>query len=180
MPRTTPARVTDSRSPTPIERRYWLLKSEPSVFSFDDLWNARARSTSWDGVRNYQARNFLRDAVQVGDGVLFHHSSADPSGIAGFARIARGAEPDPTQFDPRSPGYDPKASRTAPPWVSITLRAVARSPRFLALEELRGVPELAEMALLKRGQRLSVQPVTAREGFAILRLVGLSETVFDA
>lgn len=164
----------------PRARRHWLFKSEPGVFSFDDLWRAPKRATSWDGVRNYQARNLLRDEVRVGDLLLFHHSSADPSGIAGIARVLRGAEPDQTQFDPRSPGHDPRAQRAAPPWVSITIQAVARLPRFLALEELRRVPELAGMALLKRGQRLSVQPVTPREWGAILGLAGLDPRRIEA
>lgn len=154
-------------------RRYWLLKSEPTVFSFDDLWSAPGRRTGWVGVRNYQARNFLRDDVRVGDGVLFHHSSADPSGIVGLAEVVGAAEADPTQFDARSAGYDPRARRADPPWVSITIHAVARAPRCVTMEELRRVPELAGMALLKRGQRLSVQPVTAAEWAVVVRLAGL-------
>ncbi|MBI5364952.1 MAG: EVE domain-containing protein [Planctomycetes bacterium] len=165
MPR---ARTPDVRS-----RRYWLLKSEPTAFAFDDLWNAPGRRTAWDGVRNYQARNFLRDEVRIGDGVLFHHSSADPSGITGLAEVVGAAAADPTQFDARSPGYDPRARRADPPWVSITIRAVARATRCVTLAELRSVPELAGMALLKRGQRLSVQPVTAAEWAVVVRLAGL-------
>lgn len=153
--------------------RYWLLKSEPAVFSFDDLWKAKQRSTPWDGVRNYQARNFLRDAMSPGDGVLYYHSNADPPGIAGIARIASAAYPDPTQFDPADAHYDPRSAPDDPRWWLVDVQAVERLPRFLSRQDLQGVPALAQMVVLQRGSRLSVQPVTAAEWRAVRRLAGL-------
>jgi predicted RNA-binding protein with PUA-like domain len=153
--------------------RHWLLKSEPDAFAFDDLWRAKGRTTSWGGVRNYQARNLLRDEIARGDAVLFYHSSADPSGVAGLARVVRAGYPDPTQFDPRDPAHDPKSTPSAPLWFAIDVQAVRKLPRFLALEELRAEPRLAGMVLLKRGSRLSVQPVSASEWRAVLALAGL-------
>ncbi|MBK7876400.1 MAG: EVE domain-containing protein [Planctomycetes bacterium] len=162
---------------TPRGPRYWLVKTEPETFSFEDLWAAPGRTTGWDGIRNYQARNFLRDDLRPGDGVLVYHSNATPSGVAGVAEVVAVGAPDPTQFDPRSPGFDPKATRANPIWYQAELRAVARAPRFLALEELRGLPGLAGMALLRRGQRLSVQPVTAEEWGIVLAAAGLGAPV---
>jgi predicted RNA-binding protein with PUA-like domain len=135
--------------------RYWLMKSEPDVFSIDDL--ARKKTSGWDGVRNYQARNFMK-AMSVGDKVLFYHSNAKPPGAAGIAEVCRLAYPDPTQFDPKSKYYDPKAAPERPIWYQVDVRFVSRLPRLLPLDELRGVPALAEMLLFKRS-RLSVQPV---------------------
>jgi predicted RNA-binding protein with PUA-like domain len=155
------------------ERSYWLVKSESEVFSFDDLLRAKGRTTGWDGVRNYQARNLMRDRMRVGDGVLFYHSSAEPPGIAGFAEVASEPYPDPTQFDPRSEHHDPRSDRAAPTWVQVDVRATERAPRFVPLAALRAAPELAAMAVLQRGSRLSVQPVTAAEWLAVRRLAGL-------
>ncbi|MDX2036396.1 MAG: EVE domain-containing protein [Isosphaeraceae bacterium] len=142
---------------------FWLLKSEPNCFSFDDLEAAPDRSTGWDGVRNFQARNFLRDSIQVGDGVLFYHSSVEPIGIAGFAEITRAGHPDPTAFDPRADHYDPKSDPDQPTWFQVTVRAVAKIDPPLTLAELKKVDALAGMELLRKGSRLSVQPVTPRE-----------------
>jgi predicted RNA-binding protein with PUA-like domain len=155
-------------------RRYWLMKSEPEVFSFDDLWRAARRRTAWDGVRNYQARNLMRDEMAVGDGVLFYHSNADPPGVAGVAAVAGAARPDPAQFDPQDPHFDPKSDRASPRWVLVDVRAVRKLPRFVTLESLRAQRALSGMALLRRGQRLSVQPVTAAEWRRVLKLGGLS------
>ncbi len=143
------------------ERRAWLLKSEPDTFGFDDLWRAPDRTTPWEGVRNYQARNYLRDEMQVGDVVLFYHSNAKPPGVAGLAEVASTARVDPTQFDPASPYADPRSSREEPRWVLVDVRAVAPLPRLVSLTELRQDPVLAEfdLALLRRGNRLSVMPV---------------------
>jgi predicted RNA-binding protein with PUA-like domain len=153
--------------------RHWLLKSEPEVFSFDDLWRAKARTTSWNGVRNYRARNFLRDEMALGDLVLFYHSSAEPSGVAGLARVVRAGHPDPAQFDPRDPYFDPKSTREEPRWFTVEVQAVRKLPRFVTLAELRREPRLAGMGLLQRGNRLSVQPVAGAEWRAVLALGGL-------
>ena len=136
--------------------QYWLMKSEPDAFSIDDLSNRGV--AGWDGVRNYQARNFMKD-MKVGDRVFFYHSSVLPPGIAGAAEVAKTAYPDPTQFDPKAGHYDPKAVPDKPIWFQVDLRFVKKFPRLLSLDELRGVPALAGMPLFNRS-RLSVQPVT--------------------
>ena len=147
----------------------WLLKTEPDVFSFSDLLAAPARTTLWEGVRNYQARNFMRE-VRVGDAALVYHSSTRPTGVAGLAEVVREAYPDPTQFDEQSPYYDAKASRDAPRWDAVNVRGVAALPRFVPLAELRTEPELQSLKILQRGNRLSVTPLTEREFRVILRL----------
>jgi len=151
---------------------YWLLKSEPDCFSFADLMAAPGRSTGWDGVRNFQARNFLRDAVRPGDGVLFYHSNADPPAIAGVAEIVDGGHPDPTAFDPAADHHDPKSRPDNPTWYQVTVRAVRPIDPPLGLSQLRAVSELAGMELLRKGSRLSVQPVTAGEWDTVLQLAG--------
>ena len=153
-----------------MPRRYWLLKSEPDVFGVDDLFAAPDRTTGWNGVRNYQARNYMRDDMRVGDGVLFYHSGADPAGVAGLAEVARAAYPDTTAFDPAHDGYDPKSRPDAPAWVQVDVRAVERFARVVTLAELRAEPALADMVVLRRGNRLSVTPVTAAEWAAVARL----------
>jgi len=157
------------------QRRYWLLKSEPDTFSYADL--AAAGRAFWDGVRNYQARNLLRDEIAVGDGVLFYHSSSEPSGVAGVARVVVAGEVDPTQFDPRDPHHDPKSDPDEPRWFGVTIEAVAEARPLLPLAEIRRASELAGMALVRPGQRLSVQPVSAAEWRAVLRRVGLGRAV---
>jgi predicted RNA-binding protein with PUA-like domain len=154
--------------------RYWLFKSEPESFSFDDLWAAPGRSTCWDGVRNYQARNFMRDEMAVGDGVLYYHSSSDPTGVAGVAEVGRAAYPDHTAFDPADSHYDPKSRRDDPTWVMVDVRAVKKFPHFVTLDELRAAPGLEELQVLKRGNRLSITPVTPDEWQIIRRLGGLA------
>ena len=141
--------------------RYWLMKSEPDVFSIDDL--AKQKSTLWEGVRNYQARNFMMNDMQVGDEVLFYHSSAEPPGVAGVAQIVGAAVPDPTQFDKKSEYYDPKASKDKPIWNCVKVGFKSKFSQLLPLEELRSEKSLAQMQLLKKGQRLSIQPVTTQE-----------------
>ena len=141
-------------------KRHWLMKSEPGDFSIDDL--QRVGTEPWTGVRNYQARNFMRDDMRVGDGVLFYHSSCAEPGIVGIARVASGAKPDPTQFDPHSPYFDAKSQPEAPRWQLVDVQAL-RKTRVLGLAEMRSVPELAEMQVLKRGNRLSITPVTPQE-----------------
>lgn len=144
---------------------YWLMKSEPEVFSIEDL--QRNKTSGWDGVRNYQARNFLRQ-MRKGDLVLFYHSSADPSSIVGIAEIVREATPDPTQFDPKSMHYDPDSPPGAPRWSQVDVKFVSKFKKPLSLEEIKKIPALKEMVLLKRG-RLSVQPVTPSEWKAVLK-----------
>jgi predicted RNA-binding protein with PUA-like domain len=150
--------------------RHWLMKSEPDVFSIDDLAKARNQTTGWDGVRNYQARNLLRDEITVGDGVLFYHSSVDPPGVVGLARVVKAAYPDPTQFDPKSDYYDKDSKRDDPRWFSVDIAFDRKLARPVTLSELRAEPVLADMVLLRRGSRLSVQPVTPAEWKKILAL----------
>lgn len=158
------------------DRHFWLVKSEPNAFSFDDLTASPKKTTCWDGVRNYQARNFMRDGMKKGDLVLFYHSNAEPTAVMGVARVARQAYPDHTAFDRTDPHYDPKSKLDAPSWMMVDLQAVERFTHPVTLAELRGVKALARMALLQKGSRLSVQPVTADE-FAAVRKLGTPEPV---
>jgi predicted RNA-binding protein with PUA-like domain len=144
---------------------YWLMKSEPDEASIDDL--RRAGSLPWTGVRNYQARNFMRDAMRIGDGVLFYHSSCAEPGIAGLAEVCSAAYPDATQFDPASPYFDPKSPPDAPRWVHVDVRW-RETTRLLSLKAMREAPELASMGVLQRGSRLSITPVTPAEWQAVL------------
>ncbi|HJV76457.1 MAG TPA: EVE domain-containing protein [Noviherbaspirillum sp.] len=148
--------------------QYWLMKSEPDEVSIDDALAAPDRTVAWTGVRNYQARNFMRDAMHVGDGVLFYHSSCAEPGIAGLAEVASSSYPDETQFDPRSKYYDPKATPENPRWMMVDVRAVEKT-RLMPLAELRAHPELADMQILRRGNRLSITPVTPAEWRCIIR-----------
>ncbi len=150
--------------------RYWLMKSEPSEVSIDDLEAAPGQVLPWTGVRNYQARNFMRDDMRVGDGVLFYHSSCAEPGVAGLARIAGAPCPDTTQFDVASDYHDPKATPDKPRWVQVDV-ALVRKTRLLPLREMRGVPELASMRVLAPGNRLSITPVTPEEWRAVGRLL---------
>ena len=149
--------------------RYWLLKSEPDEFSIDDLAAAKGRTTSWFGVRNYQARNFMRDQMRVGDKAFFYYSSCPVPGIAGTVEITAQAHPDATQFDRRSPYFDAKATRDVPRWVSIDVTLIEKM-RFVPLAELREQPELARMRILQRGNRLSVTPVDPAEWAFVLKM----------
>jgi len=142
--------------------RYWLLKSEPDEFSIDDLAAAKGRTTAWFGVRNYQARNFMRDQMRIGDRAFFYHSSCPEPGIAGIVEITAQAYPDATQFARKSPYFDAKATREAPRWVSIDVKLVDKL-RFVSLAELRKHAGLARMRILQRGNRLSVTPVDPAE-----------------
>jgi predicted RNA-binding protein with PUA-like domain len=150
--------------------KYWLMKSEPDECSIDDVLAAPGRTTPWSGVRNYQARNFMRDQMSIGDGVLFYHSSCPEPGIAGFAEVASAAYPDKTQFDRKSPYYDPKSRKDDPRWVNVDVRAL-RKTRLVPLAELRRHKALAGMRLLAPGNRLSITPVTESEWKFIARLV---------
>ena len=151
--------------------QYWLMKSEPDEASIADLAAAPRQTLAWTGVRHYQARNFMRDAMQPGDGVLFYHSSCPQPGIAGLARVAGHLAPDATQFDPASPYFDAKSDRAAPRWLQIDV-TLARQTRLLSLAEMRGAPELATMRVLQRGNRLSITPVTVAEWQAVLDRLG--------
>jgi predicted RNA-binding protein with PUA-like domain len=142
--------------------RYWLMKSEPEEASIDDLAQACKATLPWTGVRNYQARNFMRDNMQVGDGVLFYHSSCAQPGIAGIAEVASAAYPDPTQFDSRSPYFDPKATRETPRWMLVDVSFVRKTP-LISIAALREHPELESMRVLAKGNRLSITPVSAEE-----------------
>ncbi len=157
-----------------MARRYWLLKTEPSVFSFDDLLRAPRRTAGWDGVRNYQARNYLRDEMKVGDGLLIYHSSSDPTAVVGTAEVAREGHPDPTQFDRKDDHYDPDSPPEDPRWFQIEVRAVEELAHPVTLDRIKRTPALAGMGLLRRGNRLSVQPVTEAEFRAVVKL-GQSE-----
>ncbi|HEY4066745.1 MAG TPA: EVE domain-containing protein [Burkholderiaceae bacterium] len=150
---------------------YWLMKSEPSECSIDDLAVAPKHTVPWVGVRNYQARNYMRDEMRVGDGVLFYHSSCPEPGIAGLAVVASAAYPDATQFDPSSHYFDAKSSADAPRWAHVDVK-LERKTALLSLAAMREAPSLATMLMLKRGNRLSITPVTADEWRAVLKLVG--------
>lgn len=150
-----------------MAKRYWLMKSEPGVYSIDDL--ERDSSTLWDGVRNYKARNNMR-SMKVGDEVLYYHSNANPPGVVGIARVCREAYPDPTQFDSRSKYFDGKSTRADPRWWLVDIEFVARLPRLVSLEDVKSDPALADMELVRYG-RLSVQAVT-REEFARVKRMG--------
>jgi predicted RNA-binding protein with PUA-like domain len=150
--------------------QYWLMKSEPDEVSIDDLARAPGARVPWTGVRNYQARNFMRDRMRIGDGVLFYHSSCAEPGVAGVAEVCSAPYPDATQFDRRSPYFDPKSSPDAPRWVHVDVKLVRRT-KLLPLRQMRLRPELASMQLLRKGNRLSITPVTASEWHAVLKLL---------
>jgi predicted RNA-binding protein with PUA-like domain len=149
----------------------WLMKSEPQECSVDDALAAPHATVPWTGVRNYQARNFMRDAMRVGDGVLFYHSSCAEPGIVGIARVASGARPDPTQFDPESPYHDPASSPAAPRWLLVDVQVIRKMPT-LTLPILRADPALADLLVLRKGNRLSITPVEQRHWDAVLALAG--------
>lgn len=150
--------------------RYWLMKSEPDEVSFDDLLAAPAHTVAWFGVRNYQARNFMRDQMAPGDGVLFYHSSCAVPGVAGIAEVASAAYPDESQFEQGGKYFDPKATRESPRWSSVDVHAVEQG-RYLPLSEMRAMAELEDMVLLQKGSRLSVSPVTAAQWKAIVKWI---------
>jgi predicted RNA-binding protein with PUA-like domain len=151
------------------DRHYWLLKSEPSSFSFDDLWDSTGRKTHWDGVRNFQARNYMRDEMKKGDLAFFYHSGEEP-GIVGIVEITSEGYPDHTAVDPKDPHFDPKTKNGESQWSMVDIHAIERFPRPIPLAELRGKPELEGMPLLQKGSRLSVQRVGAAEWNAVIAL----------
>jgi len=152
--------------------KYWLFKSEPSEFSIQDLAKAKRKTTFWDGVRNYQARNFLRDEIKVGDRVLYYHSNADPSAVVGVAKVVREGYPDHTAWDPNDKHYDEKSSADNPRWFMVDIQLETIFKRPLPLPELREIKSLKNMELLRKGSRLSVQPVRKSEFDRIVKLGG--------
>lgn len=152
------------------EKKYWLMKSEPSVFSYDDLTKEPKKTAMWDGVRNYQARNLLRDELKKGDEVLFYHSNEDPVGVAGLATVVREGYPDPTQFDPKQKYYDAKSDPEKPRWFVVDVKAKKKLARVVTLKEIKARKSLESMKLVQKGQRLSVQPVTQKEYETILAM----------
>ncbi len=150
-------------------RRCWLVKAEPDCYSIDDL--KRDRRTFWDGVRNYQARNFMRDDMKVGDGVLYYHSGAEPPGVVGVARVCKAGYPDHTALDPRQQHYDPKASTDNPIWMMVDVEFVEKFPRVVSLKEMKERADLEGMSVLQRGQRLSVMPIEPKQ-FEIVCAMG--------
>lgn len=150
--------------------KYWLFKTEPDVFSIEDL--EREKISFWEGVRNYQARNYLRDDVKPADLVLFYHSNASPPGVIGIAEIVAAGIPDPHQFDPNSKYYDPKAPKDIPRWYGVKLRLHTKFETLISLDMLKSVEGLESMIVIKRGSRLSIQPVTKKE-FEIVKKLGL-------
>lgn len=140
---------------------YWLMKSEPDVFSIDDL--KKKKKSGWDGVRNYQARNFMRDEMKLGDLVLFYHSNAVPPGVSGLAKVSKTSHPDPTQFDEKSEYYDPKATKEKPRWFMVEVEFVEKFDRLISLNELKETKGLENMPVVQKGSRLSINPVSASE-----------------
>lgn len=153
--------------------KYWLMKSEPEVFSIDDLAKAKNKTTHWDGVRNYQARNYMRDEMKIGDKVIFYHSNSEPPGAAGICEIVKEAYPDFTAFDPEDPHYDPKSKKDNPAWMMVDVKFDKKFKTFVSIDEMRGNSKLKNMKLLQRGNRLSVMPVTKIEFDEIVKLGGV-------
>jgi predicted RNA-binding protein with PUA-like domain len=154
----------------PQKKKYWLMKSEPSVFSLDDLAKSPAQTTCWDGVRNYQARNFMR-SMAVGDQVLFYHSTADPPAVVGIAEVVKTAYVDPTQFDKKNKHYDPGSNPSSPRWEMVDIKYVRKFSHPVTLDQLRREIKLKGMVLLQKGSRLSVQPVSPPEWEHVLSLI---------
>lgn len=146
------------------------MKSEPDVFSIDDLANSPLQTTCWDGVRNYQARNFLRDSMKNGDKVLFYHSSTDPMGVAGWCEVVREGYPDTSAFDPNSNYFDPDSTPEKPVWIMVDIKLVEKFPRLVTLQEIKENPSLKDILLIKRGNRLSVFPVKEEEFNEIMKM----------
>ncbi len=148
--------------------KYWLMKSEPSAYSIDDL--VKDKRTHWDGVRNYQARNFMRDEMKVGDKVLFYHSNAKPTGVVGVCEIVKEGYPDFTAFDPEEGHYDPKSNLDKPTWMMVDIKLIEKLPRIVTLEEIKKNSKLQNMKLVQRGNRLSVMPVEKKEFDIIVKI----------
>ncbi len=152
--------------------KFWLIKSEPDVFSIDDLAKAKNKTTYWDGVRNYQARNFIRDEMKLGDKIIFYHSNSVPPCAAGICEVVKEAYPDFTAFDPEDPHFDPKSKKDNPAWMMVDVKFVKKFSTLVSIDEMRGNPKLKDMKLLQRGNRLSVMPVTKDEFEEIVKMGG--------
>jgi predicted RNA-binding protein with PUA-like domain len=159
----------------PRTRQYWLFKSEPEAYSITDLAKEPTKTTFWDGVRNYQARNFLRDTIQVGDRVFFYHSNVDPMAIVGSAEVVKAGYPDHTAFDPQNCHYDSKSDPDNPAWFMVDIRLLQVFPRPITRDDLKACADLKRMTLLRMGSRLSIQPVTVSEWQAVHRLAGIKD-----
>jgi len=149
---------------------YWLMKTEPDVYSMDDMLADKNQTTVWEGIRNYQARNFMRDDMKNGDLVLIYHSNTKPPGVIGIAEVVKEAYPDPFQFDEKSNYFDPKSSKDNPRWIAVDVKAVRKMDRLISLQELKEIDGLSEMRLVQRGNRLSVMPVAKKEFNLITKL----------
>ncbi len=156
--------------PLPMPKKMWLMKSEPETYSIAQL--KKDGATLWTGVRNYQARNFMTNEMQVGDLVLFYHSNAEPPGVAGLAQVSKAAQPDPSQFDKKSDVFDPKATKEKPTWFCVEVKFVSQFKHFVSLESLKSEKSLTDMQVLKKGQRLSIQPVTEKEFETVKKMGG--------
>lgn len=167
--------MAKEKSPPVPPRRYWLFKSEPSTFSIRDLRRAKDSTYYWDGVRNYQARNFLRDTIQLGDRVLFYHSNADPIAVVGTAKVVKAGYPDHTAFDSKHRYFDPKSKSDNPTWYMVDVQLIQEFPEPITRDKLRETPATSDMLVLKRGMRLSIQPVTEAEWLAIHKLAGVTD-----
>lgn len=155
-----------------MAKKYWLVKSEPGAFSIDDLAKSKNKSTCWDGVRNYQARNFMRDEMKIGDEVLFYHSNADPNAVVGYCEVVKESYPDHTQFDPDDKHYFPKADPKNPPWMMVDIKLVKKFKTPVTLVSIKENNKLNNMRLVQRGNRLSVMPVAKKEFEEILKMGG--------
>jgi len=153
-----------------LAKKYWLFKSEPTDFSIDDLQNSPGKKTYWDGIRNYQARNFIRDDMRKGDGVLFYHSNAEPLAVVGYCEIVKEAYPDHTQFDPDNKHFDPTALQKEPRWYMVDIRLSEIFKHLIILKEIKENPKLKDFRLIQRGNRLSVFPVNKKEWDEILKM----------
>ncbi len=154
--------------------KYWLVKSEPSVFSIDDLAKSKNKTTFWDGVRNYQARNFMRDDMKKGDYVLFYHSNAEPNAVVGVCQVVKEGYPDFTAFDPDDKHFDPKSKKVAPTWIMVDIKLTKKFKTQVTLTEIKENSKLKEMKLVQRGNRLSVMPVNKKEFNELLKMGGIS------
>lgn len=157
----------------PKKQHLWLVKSEPGAFSWQDLWDSAARRTHWDGIRNYQVRNFIRDDIKKGDLMLFYHSNANPPGVVGLVEVVKESYPDHTQFDPKDGHYDAKSDPDNPRWLMFDIKAKRKLREFVSLQDLKNSSKLKDMLVVQRGQRLSIQPVTPAEWREVLRMGGL-------
>jgi len=153
-----------------MNKKFWLVKSEPSVFSWEDLKKTKNQTTFWNGVRNYQARNYLRDEMKIGDLVLFYHSNADPLAVMGVCEVVKEGYPDHTQFDPSDDHYDPKADPKNPTWFMVDLKLKSEFKKPVTLEQIKTNPKLKDMKLVQKGNRLSVMPVTKTEFDEIVKM----------